>query len=102
MKPETARRLRNNRIGLAVGLALILLAAVGKLLGWWNDVEILLGVAGILVSVWYGIGTTSETTVARLEDPLERMAGDMATVRVVLERSDATLGRIEALLRGAR
>jgi hypothetical protein len=34
MKPDTARRLRWNRVGLAIGMGLILLAALGDTLGW--------------------------------------------------------------------
>jgi len=36
MKAETARRLRRARIGMLVGFALILVAAVGEHLGWWR------------------------------------------------------------------
>lgn len=40
----------------------------------------------------YGITTAaSERTVQRLEVPLERIADDMATVRVVLERIERVL-----------
>lgn len=102
MKPDTARRLRWNRVGLAIGMGLILLAALGEVLGWWRDPGLVLAVVGILVSLWFGIGTASETTVGRLEAPLETMADRLATVGVVLERSDATLARIEGLLREGR
>ena len=36
MKPDTARRLRRSRIGLAIGTGLLLLAALGEALGWWR------------------------------------------------------------------
>jgi hypothetical protein len=35
MSTDTARRLRRNRIGMLIGMALILLAALGEALGWW-------------------------------------------------------------------
>jgi hypothetical protein len=60
------------------------------------------GTVGILLSLWFGIGTASQTTVARLEAPLETVADHLATVRVVLERSDGTLARIERLLQETR
>jgi hypothetical protein len=64
---------------MLVGMALMLLAAIGTI--------------GLIATLWFGFTATDEV-VGRLELPLERIADDMATVRVVLER-------IEALLRGA-
>jgi hypothetical protein len=102
MKPDTARRLRWNRVGLAIGMGLILLAALGEVLGWWRDWGLVLAAVGIVLTAWYGIDTASETTGGRLEEPIETMTGHLATVRAVLERSDVTLARIEGLLRERR
>ncbi len=35
LRADSARRLRRNRIGMLVGVGLILLSAVGEWLGWW-------------------------------------------------------------------
>jgi hypothetical protein len=87
-------RLTRNRIGLLIGLALILLAAIGETLGWWRDWGLILAAVGIVLSIWYGVDTASETTIRQLHEPIERMAGDMATVKLVLERTEPVLAQI--------
>lgn len=85
------RRLTRSRLGLLIGLALILLAALGEALGWWQDWGLVLGAVGLVLTVWYGLDAASETTVDRLGEPLGRMADELATVRVVLERIERRL-----------
>jgi hypothetical protein len=92
MTPTTGRRLTRNRVGLLIGLGLILLAALGEALGWWRDWGLVLGALGIMLTVWFGIDTASEATVDQLGEPLGRMADDMATVRVTLQRIETLLG----------
>lgn len=40
-------RLLLDKIGMAVGLGLIVLALIGEVLGWWNDVGLILGGLGM-------------------------------------------------------
>jgi len=86
------RRLFWNRVGLLTGIGLLLLTAIGEWLGWWHDVGIVLGAVSIALTVWFGVTSATEATVGALSEPLERMADDMATVRVVLERIATRLG----------
>lgn len=75
----------------ALGFGLALLAQLGKEWGWWNDWEAVLSVAGLLLGILTAVTGASDRTVTRLEVPLERIADDMATVRVVLERLERLL-----------
>ena len=58
----------------------------------------MLGIAGVAMTVWFGVGPASEQTIRQLESPLDRISDDVATVRVVLERLGAGIERIERLL----
>jgi hypothetical protein len=89
------RRISWNEIGLLVGMGMILFAAIGEWLGWWRDGGVVLGIAGILISLWFGIGAAAERTVRGLETPLATIADQMATINIVLERD---LGAILRLL----
>ena len=93
-----SRRLLFYRLGMLAGATLVIVAALGEWLGWWRDLGVGLGLIGLLATFLFGVGSASEETVLRLDPPLERMSDDMATVRVVLERSAGALERIERLL----
>jgi hypothetical protein len=91
MKPATARRLTRNRIGMLIGMGLMLLAAVGEWLGWWRDLGLVVGTVGLIATLWFGF-TAADEVLGRIEPPLEQIADDMATVRVVLGRIATRLG----------
>jgi hypothetical protein len=90
MKSDTARRLRRNRIGMLIGMGLMLLAALGEALGWWRDWGIVLGALGVIATLWFGF-SGPDAVLARLEETSERQADDLATVKVVLERIERLL-----------
>jgi hypothetical protein len=91
MNARAARYWTRNRIGLALGLGLLLVAAVGEWLGWWHDVGIVLGVVGLILSIWFGIGTATEDTVARLTDDIAEVADRVATSNAILARIEDRL-----------
>lgn len=82
----------------AAGFALALLGQLGKEWGWWNDWEAIASWVGLGVGVYGAATAASARTVARLEIPLERMADDMDTIKVVVQRIERLL--IERLPRG--
>jgi hypothetical protein len=75
----------------AVGFALALLGQLGKEWGWWNDIEAIATWAGLALGVYGAATAASERTVRRLEVPLERLADDLATIKLVLERIERLL-----------
>ncbi len=48
--PGLVRRLLR-RFGLEVGLGLVVLSIVGEVLGWWNDLGLVVGLGGLVVSL---------------------------------------------------
>jgi hypothetical protein len=80
------------RAGVLLGLVLLTLALVGEVFAW-PRVGRILAVIGGVVTIWFGAEMAGDRTVTRLQEPLRKIRGDLASIR-------ATLERIEERLRG--
>ncbi len=111
-----------DRFGMVISLGLILLALTGELLGWWNDVGVIIAALGLGVGLWKAWrdnGTRLLEVLAHQQDHLVHMAGKQDAMlenqgamvenqrgmldnqQAMLERQDRTidvLDRIQAIL----
>ncbi len=95
---ERSDLVRLSKVLIVGGLALFLLAVVGEVLGWWNDLGLILSTAGLLVSLGglsVGLGTLF---LDQGEEVAVLAATAVGGIVSLHDKQDAMLGNQDAML----
>lgn len=79
------------RFGMLIGSALMLLALIGEVLGWWNDLGLVMTVFGLGLAVW-GLWKDSGSKV------LQALGAQQGFLVLMADKQDAMLENQDAML----
>lgn len=88
-------RLKLYILGAAMGVAMVVVAAIGELLGWWNDLGIVLGLLGVAVTLAVGLPAASRFQVREVGGELQGVAGGVDRLQRTSDRIDANTQHIQ-------
>lgn len=83
---------------LWLSFGLLVLAIVGEILGWWNDLGIVLTVASLVGTVYAAFDIYGRKGLAGIERIVDGIRGLQTTQHAMLEKQDAMLGHLDTML----
>lgn len=90
-----------DRFGMLLAVSLVLLALVGGILGWWNDLGLVMMVLGVGIGLWTAWRTDGQQILELLgvqQGFLVHMAGKQDAMLDKQDRTIDVLDRIQAIL----
>ncbi|MDX1610969.1 MAG: hypothetical protein R3185_01285 [Candidatus Thermoplasmatota archaeon] len=91
-----------DKIGIVVGFGLIALAILGEILGWWNDLGLLIGFAGLTASFTSVLDVNGRRLLGRFDDQEAMLTGSLENQRGMLENQRGVLENQQGLLENQR
>lgn len=95
--PGLLRRLLR-RFGLEVGLGLVVLSIVGEVLGWWNDLGLVVGLGGLVVSLAALFDVSGSAIMSRFDGLYLNQRNVLRSQSGMLDNQESMLDNQESMI----
>lgn len=95
-------RLKLYIAGALVGVAMVIVAAVGGILGWWNDLGLAIGFLGLMATVGLGLLASSRFQVREIGAEVRGVARGVDRLQRSSERIEANTQHIQGNTEGIK